>query len=223
MFYCARCDMEWEPGTPFCPKCRNMGVPKGAAKEILKNRDTLIKELCSLVDDQGRERMKSLLFEMQDLFNHTFSRERIDHITELEYEHFFRTLKERCKYGIPYEASKRVLDRTKVNIKYFLYGDDPIESRINKVLQHGSSMKFPMKIEGMQRSATVLLHLMDPEKYCIWNDRTQDVLFDYLGKNRIEVSWDMYSWNLKNQKEIANELDIDLFYLDNLLKTVGDK
>ena len=97
--------------------------------------------------------------------------------------------------------------------------DTPIEDRVRAVLVSGPLSEHPMKIEGFQRSGSLLLNLIDPT-YCVWTDISQDALFHFHLLERDDDPWNMYEQNIKVQTKLAKELGVDLFYLDYLLKNV---
>jgi hypothetical protein len=197
-----------------------MGIPITKERAILKNYDGLKHELSQSMIATEKERIGKERADLVKEFKRIMSPERIDGLTYRDLIEFISYINGKSsQHDVPKDFTIENFDQVRRNLDHFLYGSDPIEDRINAVLVSGPLSEHPLKIEGFQRSGSVFLNLKDP-KYCIWNDRTQDVLLNFHQVERNNNSWKMYEQNLKVQTRLAKDLDVDLYYLDHLLKKI---
>jgi hypothetical protein len=197
-----------------------MGIPTTRGRPINKNYDGLKNVLSQSIVSTEKDRIALERADILREFKRIMSPERIDRLTHREFIGFISYINDRCPHhNIPKDIGTENFDQVRRNLDYFLYGSDPLEDRMNAVMVHGPLNEHPLKIEGFQRSGSILLNLKDP-RYCIWNDRTQDVLLNYHMVERTDDTWKMYEQNLKVQTKLAKDLGVDLFYLDFLLKKI---
>jgi hypothetical protein len=195
-----------------------MGVQITKERMVQWNYDGLKNELSRSIIGTEKDSIAQQRADILLGFKRIMSPEKIDRMTYCDLMEFISYINDRCSHhSLPKDLTVENFDHVKRNLDYFLYGADPMEDRINAALVHGPLKEHPLKIEGFERSGSLLLHLKDP-RYCIWNDRSQDVLILYRMVERSDNTWRMYEQNQKVQTRLAKDLNVDLFYLDYLLK-----
>jgi len=198
-----------------------MGRPITRERIVKKDHEGLKNELSQSMTGSEKERLKQERVDLVSEFGRVLGMERIDDLTLDMFKEFIVHINQRCtQHDVPLDMTRENFDQVRRNLRYFLYGSDPIETRINAVMISGPLRDHPLKIEGFHRSGSLLLNLMDGN-YCIWNDKTQDVLLKYHLVQRTNDSWKMYKQNLNVQTRLCDDLGIDLYYLDYLLKKIG--
>lgn len=220
MLQCPKCKEVWDPPTIFCRRCKAMGIPITKERMVQRNYEGLKVELSRTIIGTEKERNAQERADILREFKRILSPEKIEKMTYRDLMEFIAYINDRCsQHALPKDIAIESFDQVKRNLDHFLYGADPIEDRINEVLVCGPLKEHPLKIEGLEMSGSLLLHLKDP-KYCIWNDRSQDVLLFYHMVEPNDNPWKMYEQNLKVQTRLAKELVVDLFYLDFLMKKI---
>jgi hypothetical protein len=220
MLQCPKCKEAWDPPTSFCPKCRAMGIPITKERAVRRNYEGLKNELSQSMVGTEKDRIAQERADILKEFKRIMSPERIEKLTYPDLIEFISYINEKSPHhDVTKDITIENFDQVKRNLDYFLYGSDPLEDRINAVLVYGPLKEHPLKIEGFQRSGSILLHLKDP-RYCIWNDKTQDVLLFYHLVERNDDTWKMYEQNLKIQTRLGKDLEVDLYHLDYLLKKI---
>jgi len=210
----------WDPPTNFCPKCKAIGHPIIKGRAVLGNLEGLVHELAQAIIGTEKERIAQERTDILREFKRIMSPEKIDKMTYRDLMDFISYINNKSPHhDILKDLTIENFDQVRRNLDHFLYGSDPMEDRINAVLVHGPLKEHPFKIEGLERIGSLLLHLKDP-RYCIWNDKTQDVLLFHHLVERNNNTWEMYEQNLKIQTRLAKDLDVDLYYLDYLLKKI---
>ncbi len=220
MLQCPKCKDIWDPPKLFCSKCKAMGTQITKDRMVQKNFEGLKDELSRSIIGMEKDRIALERADLHLEFKRIMSPERIDRMTHQEFMGFISYINDRCSHhNIPKDIGTENFEQVRRNLDYFLYGSDPLEDRMNAIMVHGPLNEHPLKIEGFQRSGSIFLNLKDP-RYCIWNDRTQDVLLNYHMVERTDDTWKMYEQNLKVQTKLAKDLGVDMFYLDFLLKKI---
>lgn len=185
---------------------------------MIDNYEQLKNELNQTLQELDQYEISEMKENVFRIFNNTFSRESIDQLDYENTEYFFKSANKTIKTRVQYKKALKDFPQFKKGIKYLLYGNDPIDVRIENTLHFDQEGQYPYKIIGMQRSPTILLNMSDPDNYCIWNHNTQEIFFRYQLLYPIDDSWLMYNANNELQKKLASDLGIDLFTLDYLMR-----
>jgi hypothetical protein len=164
--------------------------------------------------------------EHEQYFKEKLSPQNIDKMTEDEFREVYKELWASSIWSNKdwYITNKLMtpngLDKIKTELKKLLYGADDIETRYDE---------FRDNISGFG-AATIseILHMVYPEKYCLWNDKPKTVL-PFLGLNILPEKFFKYQLNdgseylqcvqaldgIKNeltQFGIKDFIDLDIFF-----------
>ena len=144
-----------------------MGRPTTNKRTVKKDHEGLRNEIAQSMTGSEKERLQQERKDLASEFGRVLGRERIDDLTIDMFKEFIVHINQRCtQHDVPMDMTRENFDQVRRNLRYFLYGSDPMETRINAVMISGPLRDHPLKIEGFQRSGSLLLNLMDG-KYCI--------------------------------------------------------
>lgn len=163
------------------------------------------------INDWIKERKETYL-----LYKSIFSPSQISKLSESDFHYFLTSSGNKSWTNLP-RGCKRVttdMDKLKESILHIQDESIAIEKRLNDTAKGGSKY-----IKGFGKNLlTGLLHVMDWEKYGVWNNRSKKVLAGLGRLPRLSNNF-AQSYLLFNQelKKMASEINTDLVSLDGFL------
>ncbi len=148
-----------------------------------------------LITEKGKQNLAEHR-EHEQYLKKRLSSENIDKMSESEFREIYKTIWASAIWSNKdwYISNKLLapngLDKIKLHLKTLLYGQGDIENRYDE---------FVGNIKGFGTSSiSEILHMVFPEKYCLWNDKPKTVL-PFLGLNILPDNFFKYQLNNGNE------------------------
>jgi len=164
-----------------------------------------------LQDELSEKGWKKEREERQALFTKLLSEKNITNLSESNFRKIIKSLWAfhgwtNKDYVVDKIIENNGFDEVKKSLKQILYSEDPLETRFDN-----------FKVKGLGTSSlTEILVFVDPEKYCLWNDKPRKVL-PHLGIDQIPKRVFKYTQINGNEYVKCNEV------LDSIRKILLDE